>query len=30
MPDLLHPNAKGYEIWDVAIELMVKKLMGEE
>jgi lysophospholipase L1-like esterase len=30
MPDLLHPNAKGYEIWAEAIEPTVKKLMGEE
>jgi beta-glucosidase len=30
MPDLLHPNAKGYKIWAEAIEPMVKKLMGEE
>ena len=28
MPDLLHPNAKGYQIWAEAIEPMVKKLMG--
>jgi beta-glucosidase len=30
MPDLLHPNAKGYQIWAEAIEPSVKKLMGEE
>ena len=30
MPDLLHPNEKGYEIWAKAMEPMVKKLMGEE
>ncbi|MBN1396229.1 MAG: hypothetical protein JW959_14495, partial [Pirellulales bacterium] len=30
MPDLLHLNAKGYEIWAEAIEPSVKKLMGEE
>jgi beta-glucosidase len=30
MPDLLHPNAKGYKIWAEAIEPMVKKLMGEK
>jgi beta-glucosidase len=30
MPDLLHPNAKGYEIWGEAIEPSVKKLMGEK
>ena len=29
MPDLLHPNAKGYAIWAEAIEPTVKKLMGE-
>jgi beta-glucosidase len=30
MPDLLHPNAKGYAIWAEAIEPSVKKLMGED
>jgi enterochelin esterase family protein len=30
MPDLLHPNAKGYELWAEAIEPTVKKLMGEK
>jgi lysophospholipase L1-like esterase len=30
MPDLLHPNAKGYGIWAEAIEPMVKKLMDEK
>ena len=30
MPDFLHPNAKGYEMWAEAMEPMVKKLMGEE
>ncbi len=30
MPDYLHPNAKGYEIWAEAIEPTVKKLMGEK
>ncbi len=29
-PDLLHPNAKGYEIWSAAIEPTVAKLMGEK
>jgi len=29
MPDLLHPHAKGYQIWAEAIEPMVAKLMGE-
>ncbi len=27
MPDLLHPNPKGYEIWAQAIEAQVKELM---
>ena len=30
MPDLLHPNAKGYRIWAEAIEPFVAKLMGEQ
>jgi len=30
MPDLLHPNKKGYQIWAEAIEPTVKKLMGED
>ena len=30
MPDLLHPNAKGYAIWAEAIEPSVKRLMGEK
>ena len=30
MPDLLHPNENGYEIWAKAMEPMVRKLMGEE
>jgi len=30
MPDLLHPNGKGYEIWAEAIEPTVAKLMGEK
>ena len=29
MPDLLHPNEKGYRIWAEAIEPTVKNLMGE-
>lgn len=29
MPDLLHPNEKGYKIWAEAIEPKVKELMGE-
>ena len=28
MPDLLHPNEKGYTIWAEAMEPTVKKLMG--
>jgi len=30
MPDLLHPNGKGYGIWAEAMEPTVKKLMGED
>lgn len=30
MPDFLHPNAKGYEIWAEAIEPEVATLMGEK
>ncbi|HEX3601015.1 MAG TPA: GDSL-type esterase/lipase family protein [Lacipirellulaceae bacterium] len=30
MPDSLHPNEKGYEIWAEAIEPTVAKLMGEK
>ena len=29
MPDLLHPNTKGYEIWAEGIEPKVAELMGE-
>lgn len=29
MPDLLHPNARGYEIWANAMEPLVKQLLGE-
>ncbi len=29
MPDLLHPNEKGYQIWAEAIEPTVSRLMGE-
>ena len=29
MPDLLHPNDKGYEIWAKAQEPMIKKLMKD-
>lgn len=30
MPDLLHPNAKGYEIWAEAMESLVKELLDEQ
>jgi beta-glucosidase len=30
MPDLLHPNEKGYQIWAKAMEPMVVKLTGEK
>jgi len=30
MPDLLHPNQKGYEIWAKAMEPTLAKLLGEE
>ena len=30
MPDLLHPNSAGYEIWAQAIEPVVRKLMNED
>jgi len=30
MPDLLHPNEKGYEIWAEAMEPTLAKLLGEE
>ena len=30
MPDLLHPNAKGYEIWADAMEPMIRQLMRDE
>lgn len=30
MPDLLHPNEKGYQIWAEAIEPTLKKLLKEE
>jgi len=29
MPDFLHPNAKGYEIWAKAMEPTLERLMGE-
>lgn len=30
MPDFLHPNAKGYQIWAEAIEPKIVELMGEK
>lgn len=30
MPDLLHPNEKGYRLWGEAMQPTLKKLMGEE
>ncbi len=30
MPDLLHPNAKGYEIWAAAMEPTITKLLDEK
>jgi lysophospholipase L1-like esterase len=30
MPDLLHPNAKGYQIWAEAMEPKIVELMGEQ
>ena len=29
MPDKLHPNKAGYEIWAMAIERSLAKLLGE-
>jgi beta-glucosidase len=29
MPDMLHPNTKGYEIWADSIEPTIQELMGE-
>jgi beta-glucosidase len=29
LPDLLHPNAKGYRVWARAMEPTLKRLMGE-
>jgi enterochelin esterase-like enzyme/lysophospholipase L1-like esterase len=29
MPDLLHPNSKGYEIWASAVEPTIVRLLGE-
>ena len=29
MPDLLHPNQEGYEIWAKAVEPKLKELLGE-
>jgi len=30
MPDYLHPNPKGYELWAAAMEPQIRKLMGEK
>ena len=30
MPDLLHPNTKGYEIWAEAMEPILARLLGEK
>ena len=30
MPDLLHPNQNGYQIWAEAMEPMVAELLGDE
>ena len=30
MPDLLHPNTRGYELWAEAMEPKIKELMGED
>ena len=30
MPDLLHPNEKGYEIWAAAMEPTIQKLLDEK
>jgi beta-glucosidase len=30
MPDLLHPNSKGYQIWAEAMEPMINKLMDKK
>lgn len=30
MPDLLHPNAKGYRLWARAMEPPIQKLLGEK
>ena len=30
MPDLLHPNERGYEIWAEAMEPTIQELMGEK
>ena len=29
MPDLLHPNAKGYEVWAKAMESTLSKLLND-
>ena len=30
MPDRLHPNERGYEIWAEAMEPAIRKMMGEK
>jgi len=30
MPDFLHPNAKGYQIWADAIGPVLAKMMGDK
>jgi beta-glucosidase len=29
MPDALHPNARGYEIWADAIDPVIKEMIGD-
>jgi len=29
MPDLLHPNEKGYEVWAEAVEPTIQRMLGE-
>jgi len=30
MPDFLHPNAEGYQVWADAMEPVLKELLGEK
>jgi beta-glucosidase len=30
MPDRLHPNTKGYQVWAEAMEPMLSQLLGEK